>query len=491
MAEDGGKPTRRWKPGHFAFAFVLGLAMLALGIWALYRAISPQDSKGRTDFTETVLHILGGLVLAAGIYFTWQTLRVNRETLQENEEANRKREEQNLELMRENERANRERERQGQEALWTDLYTRAVEQLGHDRRGVRLGGIYALERIARDADNYYQQIIDVLSAYVRENAPWPPASGEESIEEAERAPPSTREEALSSRIRPKEDIQAALNVLRRLRSMYEESESLRIDLSRADLRGAHLEGIHLENAHLYQSNLTGAHLTGARLTGAYLPEAILRGADLTGADLRGAVQFDADLTGAILTRAYLERAYLRRADLTGAHLTGAYLTKADLTGANLTEAKMLRAELTEAILTEADLTKAELTRAKMREAKLMQAILTRAFLAEAKLMQANLTEAKLEEAFLALANLSGTLLDGGALRSVREITWKQISAAVIRDEYGSVIWRDKQGDREALRRFLPDYVVVPDEPDAEPPAASADATVDVDRNAPETEHAEA
>jgi hypothetical protein len=32
----------------------------------------------------------------------------------------------------------------------TDRYTKAIEQLGSDRLDVRIGGIYALERVARD-----------------------------------------------------------------------------------------------------------------------------------------------------------------------------------------------------------------------------------------------------------------------------------------------------------------------------------------------------
>ena len=33
----------------------------------------------------------------------------------------------------------------------TDRYTRAIEQLGSDKLDVRIGGIYALERVARDS----------------------------------------------------------------------------------------------------------------------------------------------------------------------------------------------------------------------------------------------------------------------------------------------------------------------------------------------------
>jgi hypothetical protein len=55
-----------------------------------------------------------------------------------------------------------------QQGQITDRYTKAVEQLGGDKLDVRLGGIYALERIAVDSKRDHQTIVAVLSAFVRE-----------------------------------------------------------------------------------------------------------------------------------------------------------------------------------------------------------------------------------------------------------------------------------------------------------------------------------
>ena len=55
----------------------------------------------------------------------------------------------------------------------TDRFTKAIEQLGSDNLAVRLGGIYALERIAKDSKRDHWTIMEVLTAYVRQNAPWP------------------------------------------------------------------------------------------------------------------------------------------------------------------------------------------------------------------------------------------------------------------------------------------------------------------------------
>src|ERR1017187_4260248 len=49
----------------------------------------------------------------------------------------------------------------------TDLYTKAVEQLGSDKAPVRLGGLYALERLAQDSPSQRQTIVSVICAYLR------------------------------------------------------------------------------------------------------------------------------------------------------------------------------------------------------------------------------------------------------------------------------------------------------------------------------------
>ena len=49
----------------------------------------------------------------------------------------------------------------------TELYTKAVEQLGSDKAPVRLGGLYALERLAQDNAAQRQTIVNVICAYLR------------------------------------------------------------------------------------------------------------------------------------------------------------------------------------------------------------------------------------------------------------------------------------------------------------------------------------
>ena len=49
----------------------------------------------------------------------------------------------------------------------TELYTKAVDQLGSDMAPVRLGGLYALERLAQGNPGHRQTIVDVVCAYLR------------------------------------------------------------------------------------------------------------------------------------------------------------------------------------------------------------------------------------------------------------------------------------------------------------------------------------
>jgi Pentapeptide repeats (8 copies) len=159
----------------------------------------------------------------------------------------------------------------------TDRFTRAINQLGEtgpEKLAIRLGGIYALERIARDSKRDHWTIMEVLTAYVRVNAPW-------KAEEQDSQP------QLAS------DIRAILTVLGRRTRTYHNGEPHRLDLAHtdlcsADLAGTSLEGALLTGAHIEDATLMHTHLEGAILTNAHLKRAVLIGTCLDGADLTGA-----------------------------------------------------------------------------------------------------------------------------------------------------------------------------------------------------------
>jgi Pentapeptide repeats (8 copies) len=168
----------------------------------------------------------------------------------------------------------------------TDNFTRAVEQLGSDKLATRLGAIYALERLARESKDDHWPIMETLTAYVRERAPWPPIRATEPIEKGEEEEP-----------RPETDVQAVLTVIGRRCLEHEDYEDRDqfLDLSGTDLRGTTGYKAHLEKVSFIWAHLEGASLVGAHLERAVFYDAHLEGADLTRTDLTQE-QFDSAFT---------------------------------------------------------------------------------------------------------------------------------------------------------------------------------------------------
>jgi uncharacterized protein YjbI with pentapeptide repeats len=363
--------------------------------------LSSSDRAAELGRVRTsLLAILAGMIASVGAVYTARTFALNR---------------------------------QGQ---ITERFTRAIDQLGHEQIDVSLGGIYALERIARESKVDHGPVMEILTGYLREHSPWPPRkqsnSGgsasdtlHDSDPEGQTSADSGKGEQPEAQSRLATDIEAALSVIARRRLEHDAPRPF--NLSSVDLRGGDFYGTTLHNANFAQANLARAYLRGTNLTGAHLTEtnlarAYLRGANLTEANLRGAKLGGAYLFGTDLSRAYLGMAYFSGANLTGANLTeanlgganlsmanlrSACLGMADLTGANLGGADVTVADLTRAKLTGADLTGANLTGANLTEANLTRAKLTGACVTEAKLTEVNLTEASLTEADLTGADLRG------------------------------------------------------------------------------------
>jgi hypothetical protein len=212
----------------------------------------------------------------------------------------------------------------------TDSFAKAVELLAHDDRSVRLGAIYALERIARQNRDEHWPIMETLTAYVRErSAPM------NRPDEAEGVPPSD-EPTLPAPL----DIKAVFTVLGR--RMVEHERGARGRMRRLNLTGAYL--VKAEPDHPPGRAFDGVVLIGADLREAYLERASLRGANLAGANLEGADLSRADLEWAWSKGANFEGAWFLKAKLGRANLEGADLSGADLAGADLSTAKGLTQE---------------------------------------------------------------------------------------------------------------------------------------------------
>jgi uncharacterized protein YjbI with pentapeptide repeats len=223
-------------------------------------------------------------------------------------------------------RAQKWQESQGSQQLelalssqMTDRFTKAIDQLGSPNKAVRIGGIFALERIARDsqrdrsATHTLQSINYTLATFVREAQPT------SNIQDSSYIP--------MLKIRAP-DVQAAMTVLCRsplCDSRMNASNSdlrdlnrtdLRLDLSRVDLRRASLSGARLDGVNLWGSRLEGANLRHAHLRCAGLSDAHLGRLNPKDKDYK----YGADLSDADLTDAYLDNTKgIDEAKTTGTH----------------------------------------------------------------------------------------------------------------------------------------------------------------------------
>lgn len=238
--------------------------------------VASATVTAKKDLAQALGFIMAGLAGAFGIYYTWRNLIQNRE---------------------------------GQ---ITERYTNAVAQLGATKNEgkeklleLRLGGIYALEGIAReDPDKQHGPVMQVLSGYLRENSAW----------------------ENDGRVKHDADIQAALTVIVRLGRQNKAGNFDPIDLSGADLfnldfRRASLEGAKLRRSHLERADLRNSQLPKADFRNADLEGADFSGANLQGADLRGARLDGADFRGAQLKGALVNAASFKKANLKGVVLS--------------------------------------------------------------------------------------------------------------------------------------------------------------------------
>jgi hypothetical protein len=206
---------------------VAGLAAVAVlsGVWWLwwrlpkrqvYRLrLTIRDPKARADVEDnirkTISQLLGGAAVLIGatlayLQFTQQQQASQQQFSQQQQAAH--------------------------ELLISNQVARGFEQLGSDKAVVRLGGIYALEGVMNNSDQYHQPVLEALCAFVREDT--------RTVKDE---PPAT-------------DIQAALTVIGRRSA----------GAGRVDLADAHIPKAILTDAKLSSAGLSDAHPFGANPT---------------------------------------------------------------------------------------------------------------------------------------------------------------------------------------------------------------------------------
>jgi Pentapeptide repeats (8 copies) len=374
--------SKRWAAWLWGHRWLIGggiaaVLLVIVIVWVLFvpvadwlarhdvgSATGPLHETALDNARSRLLTLGAGVLAAAALLFTalnFNLLRRNSEQLRLNSEQADQWQRRNYELTE-----------QGQV---TDRYTKAIEQLGSKELDVRIGGIYALERIAHDSMRDQPTVMDVLTAFIRERSleqwPLPDPDGQKRTrrtrqdfhavfipEHSHEASPPPDPPGREGKGWTRPDVQAAFTVVGRRDLDDDIIQDGRVDLAGALLPGANLFGacfsgallfgVDLSGARLLHVDLSGAELSAADLSRALLLDVDLRRADLTGAQLRGARLFDvrlefANIGGADLTSASLVRVNLEHAVLFDARLVDANLGDARLDGAQFGGAKLDRA----------------------------------------------------------------------------------------------------------------------------------------------------
>jgi len=214
LSNIGFTPSR-----HLKTWFFLSLLFIAILV-AVYvpryqiNSLSPNDlsikerSELEDTFRRTTVQFIGGIAIGLGLFLTYRRIRASERQVIAMESGQ-----------------------------ITERFTRAIEQLGStDGKSknieIRLGGIYALEQIAKERpDKYHRTIMEILTAYVRKNSPR--TESEKEAEENRRMTTPDEEYAPGT---VKLDIQAILTVIGRRSVDYEKGDHFRLDLSKTNLK---------------------------------------------------------------------------------------------------------------------------------------------------------------------------------------------------------------------------------------------------------------
>jgi hypothetical protein len=159
-----------WMMPVVAVVVLVLAGMVLAGMWWWVNDL-PLDGEKKATAHLDVVKIASGVALGGGGLFTLY-LAARRQRTQEFELAQREDAHAHVVTVAEDNRVRAERVAAATEAdaadrRVTELYGKSVEQLGSDKAPVRLGGLYALERLAQGNEDQRETVINVLCAYLR------------------------------------------------------------------------------------------------------------------------------------------------------------------------------------------------------------------------------------------------------------------------------------------------------------------------------------
>ncbi|MCF0073056.1 pentapeptide repeat-containing protein [Dyadobacter sp. CY261] len=273
----------------FVCSFLTLFLLWKVPIWQLKGKADSLSVKEllevENELRKTIAQIIGGVLVLAGLAFSWEQVVDSRN---------------NLEL--------------SQQRFTVESYSKAVDQLGSTSSHVRMGGIFALQKISEGAEAYKLVVNQVLGAFIREHT--------------------------ADSIMNVEEIQATIDVIVK-RPGYAPSEvdssnginfNL-LNLGLLDFDNADLSKASMIDTKLRKSSFVNANLSNAICVGAAFELANLTNAELTNADFADAMCQRANFRNATLVGVNFSRCDLREVDFTGAIIDGAKFDDADISNA--------------------------------------------------------------------------------------------------------------------------------------------------------------
>jgi uncharacterized protein YjbI with pentapeptide repeats len=163
-----------WSVARWGAALTSGLGFIFAVGWLTWWLIDPGTGDeppgragGNVEAIRTVLTAMvgaGGLVtLAVVVRRQWSQEQDHKLAKQNAADARAEADRRHrLDLQ-----SAAEARHDAEERRITDLYMTAVEQLGHDKATVRLGALYALDRLGRNHPGHRREVIEIWCSYLR------------------------------------------------------------------------------------------------------------------------------------------------------------------------------------------------------------------------------------------------------------------------------------------------------------------------------------
>ncbi|MEV6873982.1 pentapeptide repeat-containing protein [Amycolatopsis sp. NPDC051128] len=219
------------------------VALLTLGLVAatlLLKTSSGPGAAERLDAIKTAATLVAGTGGAAALLLAARRQRSAELTLLHQQ------------------RVSQAAEHDAAERRLTELYLKAVEQLGSPHAAVRHGGLYALERVAQDNPHQRQTVVNVICAYLRSpdaspmDGPDRRRLGIKRPGAVSRAVPQERHQEREVRLTAQSILQDHLHV---------DSDRFWPDID-LDFTGATLIGLDLADCRLQTAKFTDTNLVG-------------------------------------------------------------------------------------------------------------------------------------------------------------------------------------------------------------------------------------